>query len=282
MVLIKYDNTGKFQWVKSYGGDSYNYGRGVTCDKSDNIYITGGYRTSLQFGDTSLTASNGGLSNVYNIFLGKLSPEGEEQWIRQAGGGEGSARAFNIAKDISDDIFISGQLNSNTATFGNINVQSNSTSNIFIAKYSSNGNSLWVKILESYGGYDFWPFYKTGTDVKGSCYIGGADYGNLKFDGNIVLDSTDFNNFVAKFETDGTLGWIKSFGVPQPETGFSSAFCLTVYGEDNLVACGRITNDVGYFDNTAIGTTNENGFIAMLGNFQNGINDKIKPEVYFD
>ena len=41
LFLVKYNSSGVKQWTKQLGTSSGDYGRGVTVDSSDNIYVTG-------------------------------------------------------------------------------------------------------------------------------------------------------------------------------------------------------------------------------------------------
>jgi hypothetical protein len=39
IFIAKIDNNGTWQWVKSYGGSSYDYGSQITSDINNNIYL---------------------------------------------------------------------------------------------------------------------------------------------------------------------------------------------------------------------------------------------------
>ena len=41
MFLVKYNSSGTKQWTKQLGTSKGDYGRSVTTDSSDNIYLTG-------------------------------------------------------------------------------------------------------------------------------------------------------------------------------------------------------------------------------------------------
>jgi hypothetical protein len=59
IFIVKYDPAGNVIWAKSAGGTGIDYGRGITCDKFGNIYVTGSYRLpSCTFGSTILTNTN--------------------------------------------------------------------------------------------------------------------------------------------------------------------------------------------------------------------------------
>jgi hypothetical protein len=90
--LVKYDSCGNQQWVirgGSTGNEDYvggDFGKGISCDASGNVYLVGRYNqtcTVYGTGGTSFTAPYtvvGGNSNHQDGFLVKISPAGEILW----------------------------------------------------------------------------------------------------------------------------------------------------------------------------------------------------------
>ena len=70
IFLVKYNSSGTKQWTQQLGTSSYDYGRGVTVDSSDNIYVTG-YTGGGLDGNTN--------SGSYDIFLVKYNSDGVKQ-----------------------------------------------------------------------------------------------------------------------------------------------------------------------------------------------------------
>jgi len=64
MFLVKYNSSGTKQWTKQLGTSSSDYGRGVTVDSSNNIYVTGGTTGGLD-GNTNSGSEEIGLAK-YN------------------------------------------------------------------------------------------------------------------------------------------------------------------------------------------------------------------------
>lgn len=114
MFLAKYDHTGNLDWVKQAGGTSYDRGKGVVCDNSGNVYVTGHFKTETRFENTSLTAYG-----LYDIFIAKYDAAGQFKWVRQAGGDDYS-EGCAIAADHNGAIVITGAYSNNNqpARFG--------------------------------------------------------------------------------------------------------------------------------------------------------------------
>jgi hypothetical protein len=80
IFIVKYDPAGNVIWAKSAGGTGIDYGRGITCDKFGNIYVTGSYRLpSCTFGSTILTNTN---TVGRSLFLVKYNDMGDVLWAR--------------------------------------------------------------------------------------------------------------------------------------------------------------------------------------------------------
>ena len=76
IFLVKYNSSGTKQWTKQLGTSSSDFGRGVTTDSSDNIYLFGTTTGGLD-GNTS--------SGGRDIFLLKYNSSGTKQWTKQLG-----------------------------------------------------------------------------------------------------------------------------------------------------------------------------------------------------
>jgi len=76
MFLVKYNSSGTKQWTKQLGTSKGDYGRSVTTDSSDNIYLTGSTWGGLD-GNTNLGDND--------IFLVKYNSSGTKQWTKQLG-----------------------------------------------------------------------------------------------------------------------------------------------------------------------------------------------------
>ncbi|MHA1776872.1 MAG: SBBP repeat-containing protein [Promethearchaeota archaeon] len=75
IFLSRFNSTGQFQWVQTWGSELSDTGYGVTIDNSRNIYVTGEFGDTIDFDPGSGIdghSSHGG----EDVFLVKLPPEG--------------------------------------------------------------------------------------------------------------------------------------------------------------------------------------------------------------
>ncbi|PHX82727.1 MAG: hypothetical protein CK539_03135 [Flavobacteriales bacterium] len=124
IVLLKYNNSGAFQWRKVYDGPghSYEWSKKLTIDRNNNILVVG-------YGWTA--SANG---NDYIIL--KWSPSGNFQWIRSYNYG---TNTFENPADIITD-----SLNNVIVTGQGITSSSSATNDYLTVKYNSSGTFQWA------------------------------------------------------------------------------------------------------------------------------------------
>lgn len=76
IFLLKLDNNGNFQWVKTFGGiqSEYGYG-GLSFDSFENIYVSGVFSNTMD-SDPSELVSNLNSNGQLDIFISKFNPNG--------------------------------------------------------------------------------------------------------------------------------------------------------------------------------------------------------------
>jgi len=68
IFVAKYDPNGNVLWAKSTGGPNGDNGFGIAVDKSENVYVTGFFKSSpITFGSTTLTSAG-----WHDVFVAKL------------------------------------------------------------------------------------------------------------------------------------------------------------------------------------------------------------------
>jgi beta-xylosidase len=71
IFVLKLNSSGTFQWVNTYGGTSADVGEGIAVDSSGNIYITGYFYETVDFGGGNVASAGGA-----DIFVLKLNSSG--------------------------------------------------------------------------------------------------------------------------------------------------------------------------------------------------------------
>jgi len=242
VYIAKYDPNGNVVWVVSAGGADYDEAHAIAVDPQGNSYITGFFDADASFGSFTLVNH----SSSDDIFVAKCSSTGTFLWARQAGGPLDDAGEA-IAVDAATNVYVAGAF-AGTATFGSTNLTSAGTNDlpdIFLAKYDSNGNALWVRQA---GGAGDDHAYGVAADRAGNVSLTGkfaspATFGNT----NLIGNGTDI--FVARYDTSGNFLWVR-------RSGGNNA----IYGDSGLGIAVDSSGDAfvtGYFSgNASFGITN--------------------------
>jgi uncharacterized delta-60 repeat protein len=196
IFLVKYNSSGTKQWTQQLGNSSHDFGKKLTVDSSDNIYVTGytglsGYTTGGLDGNTSAGSSD--------IFLVKYYDNGTKQWTKQLGNSSNNY-GNGITVDSSNNIYVTG--NTHGGLDGNTQFVSDAyplgMGDMFLVKYYDNGTKQWTKQL---GTPSAESGYGVTVDNSSNIYVTGSTGGGL--DGN--TSSGNYDIFLMKFNSDGVI-----------------------------------------------------------------------------
>jgi len=109
-----------------------------TIDDECNILVTGFYTDTAKIGNQQMIARG-----QTDIFFAKFDPSFDILWIKPAGGGIINFNKF-ISTDESNNIYITGQYKG-LAYFQDTTLNSGYAYDQFYAKYTKDGELLWVK-----------------------------------------------------------------------------------------------------------------------------------------
>lgn len=123
-------------------------------------------------------------------------------------GGTSNDRGSSVAVDRSGNVYVTGFFWENMR-FGNINFTSRGYSDLFIAKYNKNGVLQWV---QQAGGTSYDYGNAIATDSSGNVYVTGVAQGWALFGTNTYTNDSNHRFFIAKYDENGTLQWVKRGG----------------------------------------------------------------------
>ena len=208
IFVAAYTRNGSIVWKQSFGGLENDSASGITSDLNGDVYITG-YSDDLSslkfYGGGTVTNTKFGGKDIFIIKLGGLY--GIREWVKTAGG-TGDDVATSIGIDAKSNLYFTGTI-SNSATFGNVTLNTSGTKNLFLSKYNTFGDVVWAKSGISDGNININQII---VDELGNSYIEG------EFDKGITLGSFSkksiglFDGYVAKYSTDGSIQWIETIG----------------------------------------------------------------------
>jgi uncharacterized delta-60 repeat protein len=226
-IVVKYDPLGELLWGRVLGGAGNDQFAGVAVDSADNIITSGISYPPVARGDaltakydssgtllwsrvTGLSAGSNSMrfnsvavdSNNDIVAVGdyvaslgclivKRSSSGAISFSRSIDGSSTSESFYSVAIDSSSNIIVVGYTFSNTA----------GSSDCLIGKYNSSGTQQWLRRL---GGSAYDQFSRVAIDSSGNIFAVG-------FSASVVAGQ--FVGLIAKYNTSGTLLWVRRTGV---------------------------------------------------------------------
>ncbi|MBI4823856.1 MAG: SBBP repeat-containing protein [Nitrospirae bacterium] len=256
IFLIKYDTNGNMLWVRQMGTASDDIAYGVAVDKDGNAYVAG--YTGGGFDGNAHMGS-------WDIFLIKYDSNGTKLWSKQAGTPSWD-EAWAVAVDKDGNAYVAGY------TGGGLDgLKSSGAFDLFLIKYGSNGNKLWVKQTGT-AENDY--AHAVAVDANGNAYVSGYTEGGLG-----GVNRGDADPFVVSFSPKGRKLWTY-------QTGTSSgdyAFGVAVDSSMNVYAVGETSGTIeengsqGAYDLCLfkLNAPKEEGFFSRIKSFFKGLLKKI-------
>ncbi len=222
------------QWVKQMGTGGIS--NGVSSDAAGNAYATGIVNNPGLFDNVTIPC------NTSDVFLARYDTAGALVWAK-VGGGELLDQANDVATDPAGNSYVVGAIQTNslhpTAQFDNITLTGNGDFDWLVVKYDPAGNVIWAKNAGGTGG----DFAKgVALDASGNIYVAGFYTGTVTVDGVTLNSRGIFDIFLAKYNTNGTLLWIKSAG----GTGSDQAHGVAVDAAGNIGITGEFQSTASF------------------------------------
>lgn len=247
VILSPPNVPGTYQYSRIVDGPDYEEVRGVTCDSSGNMYITGSCRGSPIIKDQDGNTLGTFMTSSSNaIFVCKFNSSGTYQYTRIIDGDVFQA-SFSVTCDSSDNMYIAGiyigtsiikdQDGTTLGTFPTTN--ENGTA--FVSKFDSSGTYQYSRIIDSVNGYD--QGSSVTCDSSGNMYLAGV-YNQTPAikdqDGNTLgtLPASSSNAaFVCKFDSSGNYLYSRIVD----ETSYDQGRGVTCDSSGNMYLAGAYT-----------------------------------------
>ena len=291
--IAKYNTNGTVQWNARMGGTGNNDAvYNMASDPSQNVYVCG-TSNSVTFTAYNSSATGGAgfattlsRSGVADGFILKYNTNGAVQWVAKQGNTLGSTLTVGVTADATNVYALGTYSGSNLTVFNSsgtsfANVLPNAAAgDLFITKYDTNGNALWV-IRAGGSGLETTDVLGRSIHVENSnVYICGdfrsnpltffdaSGTQNVTLTSNLLLDGTQ-NAFLAKYDINGNFRWCTRIG------GAGTDGAYSVRADQSGVTV------VGYSSSATIFIFNKDGSIDwQLG--QGGVNDGFMVEYTHD
>ena len=190
-------------WVgtKQLGAaDQITFGNALATDSGGNVYVAGSTKGGLD-GNT--------LTGTYDFYLSKYSSSGVRLYTKQLGVAGRDTVATAVATDANDNVYVAGYTTG--GLYGNT-MQQDSTHEVFISKYDSNGVKQFTRQLGVAGEKKVG--IAVAIDAIGNIFVAGYTTGAL--DGYTMTGTVD--SFFSKYNSEGVKQFTRLLGVAGKET----------------------------------------------------------------
>jgi len=179
----------------------------MTTDASGNVLLTGQFRGTMTIGSQVLMPSG----RKTDAYLLKLDPSGAPLWARNFGGvADDFGRA--VTTDAAGNIYLAGMFNG-TVDFGTGPLVSAGSTDLFVVKLDSNGNTIWS---QRYGGLSGESPDAIGVSSSGAIVIAGRYTNALDFGlGPLPTSVSTLRTFVLSLDASGAPVWSRGFDVAE-------------------------------------------------------------------
>ena len=189
--LAKYNpSTSSWEWAVEGGGNQNDWGKKLSMDINNNLYVDGYFEGSVTFGATNITSAG-----AHDYFVARYSPTGQLAWIHPTGG---SGAGGNSSKtDANGNFYFAGSFQG-TETVGDVSLSTLGYINTYVAKWNNSGIFQWVKFIPA----DYYSLVRNiEVEANGTIDIIGTLAGGETFDCTNLNSMTFSDLKIAKLST---------------------------------------------------------------------------------
>ncbi len=190
-----YSQEMNFDWAQQYGSpNSSNDLQALASDNQNHVFAFTHFDGEFTVGDDTFITQGG-----KDLLLYSINEEGQVEWVVTEGG-EDNEYAQKVACDDEGNVYIIGKFSGSLNMNGEEYI-SNGSFDMFMAKYSNDGEFLWCKIL---GGPNSESLIS--LEVKyNRIVLAGRFYDYTVIEEDTLYSYAGTDAFISKFDLNGQL-----------------------------------------------------------------------------
>ncbi|MRG91605.1 SBBP repeat-containing protein [Polyangium spumosum] len=251
--VAKLSPTGQVLWAKRFGDAQNQSATGIAADAQGNVYVTGIFIGTVNFGGSNLTSDT---IFFQDVFLVKFAPDGTHVWSQKFGDSN-IQYSRSLVVDALGNVVISGYFQQQVDFGGGVLTATGNAFDVFVAKFNGLGQHQWSR---RYGNEADQSAKGLAVDGMGNVYLAGEASGSIDFGNGALTAQGNPNAFVAKLDPQGAPIWAKlSAG-----SGKASANAVAVSPTGAVAVAGQFQ---GTFDLGGKPVTNlevDDAFVSVL------------------
>jgi hypothetical protein len=259
--------TGAHVWSAGFGGASSDAVNAVRTDANGNVWATGFFQGSINFGGATL--STAGVGDL-DCFLLKLAGTGGHLFSTNFPGGTGQCEGNALAVDTSGNVHLAGHFTNNQG-FGGATLSSlNTKYDAFVAKFSSAGAHVWSLRFGNANADD--AADGVAVDAAGDVFVVGYVTGDVDFGGGSNTSFGSQDGYVLKLTSGGAFRAVQRIG----EVGDDYVSGVAVDASSNVIVGGSFEGTAAFGGTTTLVADGRDGFLAKYTNALVGTSWKVK------
>ncbi len=238
--LSKFNSSGEFQWVRTWGAGGWDTAYDGAADSSGNVYVAGRFQGTVDFDPGSGTDNHTAVD--YDLFLTKFDTNGTHEWAATwdgiAGWNSGATVALNGTNVYCGGYFI-GTVDFDPGV-GTDYHTSAGNNDCFVSRFNVSGIFQEVAV---WGGTGNDVVNGLAIDSVGNVLVCGQFFDFADFDPGTGTENRTSNGyydiFLSKLDSSLEYIWVQTWGGSQSD-----------YGADCAVGPGDVVYSTGFFNAT--------------------------------
>lgn len=215
-----------------------NYGIATLVDASGNIYSASSFSGANTFNSTNTFTAGPGR---FGSGLFKYTPNGEGIWGRGiTNNGNGNSYPQCVARAPGDGVYMSGVFLGTNQIATNILQSAMNASGIYLARFDSGGNVLWMKTITGTNSQSH-QYHQLVADPDGNVTLSilGNDFVNF---GTTNLLLNDRRGVLVQYDSSGNIRWIEQPSGWIQYMTYQAGRIYGVFGGNETNYIGGLTN----------------------------------------
>ncbi len=204
ILIAKLSKSGTWEWAVSAGTALYyDECRGLTIDSNDNVYGTGYFQGSVDFGNTTITTTG------FDGWLARVNDTGSWDWAMKFGGFDVDV-GWDLVADNYDNLYVTGYYQNFTEFDATqLNAQGQSENARFFIAYYNFTSAVWDWAKDSDGSGISLGFQLVHEPSTNDVYVAGYNTGFEDFSsGTFTSNPTStWAGILIKYNDNGGLIW---------------------------------------------------------------------------
>lgn len=255
VFVAKFAPGGQLIWAKSFGDGNVQTASGIGVDANGNVYVTGNFKGSINFGGGALSAAG---TLFIDVFLAKLTSDGGHVWSKSFGD-TNVQNVRGLAVDTTGNVVIAGFFQ-NDVNFGGTTLTSTGLYDVFVAEFNPTGMHQWSRRFGDAAGDQ--NARAVAIDAAGNVYLAGDTASTIDFGGGAMTAMSKPAAFAAKLDTNGNATWAKVSNGDAAGKAVANAIAVAANGDVAVGGYFRGAFDLGGKPATNPGT--DDAFVTVF------------------